>query len=262
VLVARTGPFGPFVGCSAWRPRGEGCRYSRDGTPPELGTEPVAPPPPAAPGAVLGLDALGPLLFLDFETTGAGADTHAIEIAALRWEGGREVARLVTLVDPGPRPIQWTSIHRITRTHLRGAPPWPALLPALRDVLEGATVVAHNARFEADVLRQGFARAGGDWDGPRLCTLALARRAHPERKGNGGHRLGGLVELHGIPMPGAAHAAYADAAVLPALLAQLLQRAASDEQRENWLRGATHRGLGVVWPTRPGPAPRLKARDA
>lgn len=264
LLVERVGLFGAFVGCSRWRPGGGGCSHSASGGLPGGGAAvapaPVHPAAPAPPDSDAGLP-LGPLVFLDFETTGAGPDTHAIEIAALRWEGGREVQRLVTLIDPGPRPIQWTSIHRITRADLRGAPSWPALLPVLRAVLEGATVVAHNARFEAEVLRQGFVRAGGLWDGPRLCTLSLARRAHPERKGNGGHRLGGLVDLHGIPMPGEAHAAYADAAVLPSLLRALLARAADAAGQASWLRSATTRGLGVEWPVAPGPAPRLKARS-
>ena len=45
-------------------------------------------------------------------------------------------------------------------------------------------------------------------------TLALARAAHPERRGRGAHTLGNLLALHGIVQPGDAHAAFPDAAVL------------------------------------------------
>ena len=89
--------------------------------------------------------------------------------------------RLVTLVDPGIRHIEATWVHGITRANLDGAPTWRQLFPALRRVL-GATLVAHSASFEKRAVHTTLDRAGGRWDGPRLCTLKLARLAHPERK--------------------------------------------------------------------------------
>ena len=191
---------------------------------------------------------LGPLVFLDVETSGFGAEQRIIEIAALRWMDGREVDRLVTLVDPETPHITFTEVHGIHHRDLVGAPRWGDLLGPLRRVLEGATLVAHNASFEARALNQTLERHGGGWDGPRLCTLALARAAHPERRGRGAHTLGNLLELHGIVQPGDAHAAYPDAAVLLELTLRLLFRAPDQRTRASWLRGAQRDGVGVRWP--------------
>jgi len=198
---------------------------------------------------------LGPLTFLDVETTGSREALYVIELAALRWEGGREVDRLVTLVDPGPVEIEATWIHGIARGDLHGAPKWPALLPALRRLMEGATLVAHAATVERRALHTTLARAGGSWDGRRLCTLKLAKLAHPERSGKGAHTLGNLVALHGLQMPGRAHEAYADTAVLPPLVDAFLARAEDDHTRAAWLRRAYHKGSGVAWPVPAGPDP-------
>ena len=195
---------------------------------------------------------LGPLVFVDVETSDLGPEQHIIEIAALRWQDDREVDRLVTLVDPGTPTIRYTQVHGITRADLDGAPTWPSLLPALRRVMRGATMVAHNASFEARALHATLARHGGGWDGPRLCTCVLARDAHPERGGRGAHTLGNLLKLHGIVQPGRAHAAYPDAAVLQDLLARLLSRAPDEKVRARWLRTAHTTGEGVHWPVRAG----------
>jgi DNA polymerase-3 subunit epsilon len=204
---------------------------------------------------------LGPLTFLDVETTGSRDQLYVIELAALRWENGREVDRLVTLVDPEIHHIENTWIHGITRRDLDGAPTWPALLPALRRVLEGTTLVAHSASVETRAMNTTLGRAGGSWNGPRLCTLKLARLAHADRSGKGAHKLGNLVDLHGLQMPGRAHEAYADTAVLPDLVEAFLALAEDDKTRATWLRKAHHKGAGVRWPTAAGPDPRrLKSR--
>ena len=47
-------------------------------------------------------------------------------------------------------------------------------------MLAGRVLVAHNASFDARVLRQAFERCGLDWPAPPvLCTVALARRFAP-----------------------------------------------------------------------------------
>lgn len=204
-------------------------------------------PPPDLPWSEL-----GPLVFLDVETSDLDREQHIIEVAALRWEDGRETDRLVTLVDPGTPTISYTHVHGISRADLDGAPTWPAVLPALRRVLDGATVVAHNAAFEARALQATLSRHGGNWDGPRLCTYALARRAHPERSGRGAHTLGNLLALHRIEQPGRAHAALPDAAVLRSLAACLLARAPDAKVRSAWLRAARKEGAGVRWPVPAG----------
>lgn len=281
-LQARNGRFGVFTGCSQWRREGPGCDHTRNGPPPEASRkrtlrrrpQPAVIPfpepapmnrPPSVPSNrrfSLPWADLGPLVFLDVETTGGGADQHIIEIAALRWQAGRETDRLVTLVDPQVPRITHTEVHRIQQSDLWGAPTWPELLPALQKVLDGATLVAHNASFEAGALDRTLSRFGGRWNGSRLCTLALARAAHPERRGRGAHTLGNLLALHGIVQPGEAHAALPDAAVLHELAVRLLFRAPDGETRARWLSRACKPGNGVVWPRMPGGGDgvRLKVR--
>lgn len=280
-LVNRQGKYGPFLCCSEWRADGDGCSYTQHGqlrsparwrspvsqtvgsaSPrPRVDADPAVRPTQATSTYDLPWEDLGPLVFLDVETTGRGPQQHIIEVAALRWEGNQLVDHLVTLIDPGVRQIEFTDIHRITRGDLDGAPTWPLVLPALRRVLDGAIMVAHNASFEAGALRTTLSRYGGSWDGKSLCTLKLARRAHPERKGKGAHTLRNLALLHGLTMHSNAHAAFAYAAVLPGLLSRLLARAPDTVTRRDWLTRSIAGSDTVQWGVESGPDPRkLKAR--
>ena len=45
--------------------------------------------------------------------------------------------------------------------------------------LGSATLVAHNARFDASFLRNEFKRAGYTYRPTLICTLRLSRRLHP-----------------------------------------------------------------------------------
>ncbi len=202
----------------------------------------------------------GPLVMIDLETTGVRvASDRIVEVAAVRKAPGEPTRVLHTLVDHGRPTVGATHVHGITRRMLDGAPPIEAVLPLLAELCEGATMVAHNASFEHRFLSAEMARAGGVWGLPRLCTLALARRLHPERKRHPGHRLGGMAELYDVPVRDA-HSALGDVRMMSAMLGGMLRRFAALEALPRFLAESTRTPAETTaWPT-PWSGVRLKPR--
>ena len=124
---------------------------------------------------------------------------------ALRAHGGRRGARrrrraarpLVVAGRASARRCRRASSASpgITQAMVDRAPPPEAVLPELAARMRGRVLVAHNARFDARVLRGAFSRAALDWpDPPVLCTVAMARRLaplqQPPRARDAGRRAG------------------------------------------------------------------------
>lgn len=120
-----------------------------------------------------------PLVCVDVETTGLAPDKGArvCEVALLRSEGEREVARFESLVHPQqPIPPEVIRVHGITDAMVAGAPAFAALLPDIRDLLQGAVVVGHNVHFDLRFLRHEWRVAGESLpECAAVDTLALAR---------------------------------------------------------------------------------------
>lgn len=129
-----------------------------------------------------------PLVVLDTETTGLSpAMGHrVVEVAAVRLDGWRELDSFDVLVNPG-RPMDpgASRVNGIYDDDLVAAPPFSSIAPRLSELLDGAVVVAHNARFDAAFLgmeydllhpEAGDAPAQPALPNPWLCTLQLARR--------------------------------------------------------------------------------------
>jgi DNA polymerase-3 subunit epsilon len=69
----------------------------------------------------------------------------------------------------------------ITDGMVREAPPFDAVADGLLDALRGTVFVAHNARFDWAFLSAEVERARGlVLQGPRVCTMRLARRLLPD----------------------------------------------------------------------------------
>lgn len=136
-------------------------------------------------------------LMLDLETTGGNpVSDRIIEIAAVRVEEGREVARWSTLVNPE----RWVSpfITRLTgidNTMVADAPRFEAVAPRLLELLHGTVLVAHNARFDHGFLKNAFQRMDIDLRVPLLCTVRLSRKLYPQHKGHG---LDAILRRHGL----------------------------------------------------------------
>ena len=121
-------------------------------------------------------------LAVDVETNGRGGDLCELtEIGAVLVGGGElhdTWDSLVRPVAPLSRGIE--RLTGITQGMVDGAPPPERVLPTLAEMLAGRVLVAHNAGFDARVLRQAFERCALEWPSPPvLCTVAMARRLAP-----------------------------------------------------------------------------------
>jgi DNA polymerase III subunit epsilon len=162
---------------------------------------------------------------VDLETTGGSAAAGSIiEIGACRMEGQRITATFETLVRPRmaiPRFI--TGLTSITNEMVRDAPPIEGALPAFRDFLGDAVMVAHNAQFDHSFLDFEFRRLFGmGVRNPVLCTLRLSRRLLPSLKRR---RLDALAEHFGFSTAGR-HRGLGDARMAAELLSIFIEMAA------------------------------------
>ncbi len=136
-------------------------------------------------------------LVLDLETTG-GSPVHdrITEIAAVRVEGGQEVARWSTLVNPGTTISSFIqNLTGISNQMVRTAPAFAEVAPRLLELLDGAVLVAHNARFDHGFLLNEFARLEIALRVKTLCTVRLSRRLYPQQRSHG---LDALMQRHGL----------------------------------------------------------------
>jgi DNA polymerase-3 subunit epsilon len=117
---------------------------------------------------------------LDFETANP-APGNACQLGLAWIEQGRVTRVEERLIRPRDMRFTFTFIHGITAHDVQDASEFPEVLEEFRGELDGALVLAHNAGFDAGVMR-GCARVYGVRQ-PRmrfLCTLMIARRVWPE----------------------------------------------------------------------------------
>ncbi|HET7772254.1 MAG TPA: exonuclease domain-containing protein [Burkholderiaceae bacterium] len=161
-------------------------------------------------------------VFLDLETTGMSPERERItEIGLVVVEGGEVRERWQTLVNPGksiPPDISWFT--GITNEMVRDAPEFEQVADALWARLQGALLVAHNARFDYGFLKAEFARLGRTYITKPLCTVKLSRTLDPEQRS---HSLDALIERWGLGRE-ARHRAMGDAERLWVFAQKLAQR--------------------------------------
>jgi DNA polymerase-3 subunit epsilon len=150
--------------------------------------------------------------FLDLETTGANPVHDRItEVGLIVVENGELVEEWETLVNPGRRiPGHISLLTGITDEMVALAPAFEDIARVLWDKLDGRTLVAHNARFDAGFLKAEFQRLERRYAPKVLCTVKLSRALYPEHRR---HNLDSLLERHAIRC-GARHRALGDARVL------------------------------------------------
>jgi DNA polymerase-3 subunit epsilon len=173
---------------------------------------------------------------IDFETTGIspGQGARATEVAIVLLEDGQVVDRYQSLMNAGVRiPPFITQLTGISNAMVAQAPPAEAVMREAARFVGDAPMVAHNAAFDRKFWMAELARAGLPAQQPYACTLLLARRLYPQVPN---HKLGTLVDYHGLPRTGAAHRALADAE----MAAQLLLQIGQDLQRRFALTRVDH----------------------
>ena len=157
---------------------------------------------------------------IDFETTGLSPSRNRIiEIGVVRTDiNGKLINEYQTLIQPN-RDVGRTDIHGITPTDLIYAPTFDQVTQDLAKILNGAILVAHNAKFDFGFLEHELERAGQtypDIDG--LCTLELVYQVLPA----GSRKLLQCCEHFEIPI-GDAHTAIDDARMASKLCAKLFE---------------------------------------
>ncbi len=178
----------------------------------------------------------GPVVVLDFESTGLNTGkARIIEIGAVKLEDGVVTDSFEQLVDPGEQlGPKITEITGITDAMLQGQPRAEEALPKLLAFIGDAPIAAHNAHFDASLLKAELKRQGLSFRGPVMDTLAYARKLYPELKS---FRLQALCRHLGVSLKNA-HRAVHDATAT----AQCLRRM-FEETRERLPETVTQRGL-------------------
>lgn len=157
---------------------------------------------------------------IDFETTGfSPSKNRIIEIGVVRTDStGKVLQEFQSLIQPN-QDVGRTDIHGISPTDLVNAPAFSEVLLDLSKVLNGAILVAHNAKFDFSFLEHELDRANAifqDIDG--FCTLELVYQVLP----SGSRKLSHCCEHFGIPL-GNLHSALDDARMTSQLLSKLLE---------------------------------------
>ncbi len=125
---------------------------------------------------------LGPFVVFDVETTGMSpARDRIVQIAAQRIDTDGTVSEFESLVNPArPIPLAAMNVHHITDRMVENAPRFTEVGYRFLDFCQGATLVAHNARFDLGFLQESLCRCGLPlWQGRTMDSVILAKRAFP-----------------------------------------------------------------------------------
>ncbi len=137
-------------------------------------------------------------------------------------DGRWTVATPPSSASPVLESCRWAVVDVETTGVLRAAPTFDAIVDRLLAALEGCVFVAHNARFDWAFVSTEIERATGLLlQGPRVCTVRLARKLLPDLP----RRNLDTVSYHfGIEIEGR-HRATGDAVAAAKCLAQMLKLA-------------------------------------
>ena len=121
-------------------------------------------------------------LALDFETATTAPDSPCeLGIAVVRAGAVREVRNWLIKPKQWPWFSPWNiAVHGIKPEDVEDAPRWEEIWEEVRALVNGATVVAHNAAFDMGVLRGTLASHGIDHPSFQyFCSVTMARRIWP-----------------------------------------------------------------------------------
>lgn len=140
------------------------------------------------------------LAFIDIEATSADARrADIIEIAFIVKNHDNEIVdHFHSLIKPASTiPPEITELTGISEQMVENAPEFHAVAEKVRDKLNGATLVAHKAQFDRDILCSRFSELGLSFSGKSICTLELSKRIAP---GMSSYSLSALCSFFGIPL--------------------------------------------------------------
>jgi DNA polymerase-3 subunit epsilon len=146
---------------------------------------------------------------IDTETTGMRPGfSRVIDIGIIRVENGKVVRRYETLLNPGiPIPSMITRFNGLSDEAVAGAPTFDEVALEVKELLDGAVFVAHNASFDYGFMKAEFARLGMSFEAETLCSVQLSRTLYPRERS---HSLDSIIARHSIECS-ARHRAMPDA---------------------------------------------------
>jgi len=139
-------------------------------------------------------------LALDFETATQQPDSPCeLGIAVVRGGVVREVRNWLIKPKQWPYFSPWNvAVHGIRPADVAEAPRWNGIWDEVAVLLDGATVVAHNAAFDMSVLRSTLAAHGiAHPTFQYFCSVGMSRKMWPGRSSYG---LKPMCDMHGIPL--------------------------------------------------------------
>lgn len=159
---------------------------------------------------------------VDIETTGGMPQSHGITEIAIVIHNGMEVTgKYVTLINPLQKiPPFIVNMTGISDEMVSTAPLFEEVAPMIYNLLNGRIFVAHNVSFDYSFVHYLLARAGYEWNAPKLCTIKLSRRVFPGLEKYG---LGSLTRDLGIRIEGR-HRAWGDAAATAKVLTMAIEK--------------------------------------
>lgn len=159
---------------------------------------------------------------VDVETTGMqpNGDDRITDIAVVVVQGSRRELVFDSLVNPGrPIPSRISELTGITNTMVASAPTFGEIADQVLAALGGRVFVAHNARFDWAFVGAEVKRTRDlVLDGPRLCTVRLAKRLV---RGQPSYGLDAMAQRYGLEFE-SRHRAAGDALVTGMVLERLL----------------------------------------
>ncbi|MEK6985328.1 MAG: 3'-5' exonuclease [Candidatus Thermoplasmatota archaeon] len=160
------------------------------------------------------------LFAFDLETTGLDGNTaRIVEFCFIELDaadpGLRELSRWSELVDPQMAiPPETTRVHGITDEMVRGKPAFAALAPRIQAIVQEAVLVAHNHKYDLEILSRELVRAGQPGLRPNHPCIDTQRVESTVNS----HGLAATYErYHGKPFDGA-HRSQADTEACVAVL--------------------------------------------
>jgi DNA polymerase III epsilon subunit family exonuclease len=157
-----------------------------------------------------------PIVVIDTETTGVGADHAVVEIAAVRFEHGRVTAEYASLIDPQRDiPADATAVHGITADMVRGKPTLEDVAVDLFQIAQDAAPCAYNAPFDRAFVHAAIAGTDCPAFDPGLSwidvyEIVASPRIDKYVKGPGRLKLGNVCQRWQVELEGA-HRALGDA---------------------------------------------------
>lgn len=135
---------------------------------------------------------------IDFETANRSRNS-AISLAAVTVEDGKIVKKAYSLIKPPFMNFEedLIEIHGIKPEEVLDKPTFEQLWPAIyENHLKGKTVIAHNAKFDIEVLQATLKHYDLNWpDFKYACTVKISRKAWPMLQNHKLNTVGGYLGI-------------------------------------------------------------------